>query len=217
MKYPLAVRSSSLLEDSHYQPFTGVYETFMLGNQQEDVHVRLERLTTMNLEFDFKRRPVNPRMVAFSGGEHLAFDTAPWPNLMEAELARNLFDKWREKRCLKTLADWDDWQDFYLSHRALTVTRRAGKAHGLQVTKEGSVGILQRVFGRGRTLKFPPSPRVRSVPESENLATPRFSLLIWESGFDGAGGEEKAGQDQWPACFVWTEDGPGEVEIVDHH
>ena len=55
------------------------------------------------------------------------------------------------------------------------------------------------------------------VPESENLVTPRFSLLIGESGFDGAGGEEKAGQDQRPACFVWTEDGPGEVEIVDHH
>src|SRR5271169_5896685 len=34
--YPLAVRSSSLLEDSQYQPFTGVYETFMLGNQQAD-------------------------------------------------------------------------------------------------------------------------------------------------------------------------------------
>ncbi|HXY77494.1 MAG TPA: PEP/pyruvate-binding domain-containing protein [Candidatus Acidoferrales bacterium] len=32
--HPLAVRSSSLLEDSQYQPFTGVYETFMLGNRQ---------------------------------------------------------------------------------------------------------------------------------------------------------------------------------------
>ena len=37
MSYPLAVRSSSLLEDSQYQPFTGVYETFMLGNQQPDL------------------------------------------------------------------------------------------------------------------------------------------------------------------------------------
>ena len=45
VKYPLAARSSSLLEDSHYQPFTGVYETFMLGNQQPDLQVRLERLT----------------------------------------------------------------------------------------------------------------------------------------------------------------------------
>ncbi len=32
VRYPLAVRSSSLLEDSQYQPFTGVYETFMLAN-----------------------------------------------------------------------------------------------------------------------------------------------------------------------------------------
>jgi CheY-like chemotaxis protein len=45
VKYPLAVRSSSLLEDSQYQPFTGVYETFMLGNQQPEVEVRVARLT----------------------------------------------------------------------------------------------------------------------------------------------------------------------------
>ncbi|HXY00085.1 MAG TPA: PEP/pyruvate-binding domain-containing protein [Candidatus Limnocylindrales bacterium] len=43
--YPLAVRSSSLLEDSQYQPFTGVYETYMLGNQQEDDSFRLNQLS----------------------------------------------------------------------------------------------------------------------------------------------------------------------------
>jgi len=43
--YPLAVRSSSLLEDSQYQPFTGVYETFMLGNQQADLQTRLDELS----------------------------------------------------------------------------------------------------------------------------------------------------------------------------
>ncbi len=42
--YPLAVRSSSLLEDSQYQPFSGVYETFMLANQHTDIQVRLEQL-----------------------------------------------------------------------------------------------------------------------------------------------------------------------------
>jgi CheY-like chemotaxis protein len=42
--YPLAVRSSSLLEDSQYQPFTGVYETFMLANQHADLALRLEQL-----------------------------------------------------------------------------------------------------------------------------------------------------------------------------
>lgn len=43
--YPLAVRSSSLLEDSQYQPFTGVYETFMLGNQHASLQARLDELS----------------------------------------------------------------------------------------------------------------------------------------------------------------------------
>ncbi|HUJ95048.1 MAG TPA: PEP/pyruvate-binding domain-containing protein [Terriglobales bacterium] len=45
VRYPLAVRSSSLLEDSQYQPFTGVYETFMLGNHQPELEVRLDQLS----------------------------------------------------------------------------------------------------------------------------------------------------------------------------
>jgi hypothetical protein len=45
VNHPLAVRSSSLLEDSQYQPFTGVYETFMLGNQQTNPDDRLTALS----------------------------------------------------------------------------------------------------------------------------------------------------------------------------
>jgi CheY-like chemotaxis protein len=45
VNHPLAVRSSSLLEDSQYQPFTGVYETFMLGNQQANSEDRLTALS----------------------------------------------------------------------------------------------------------------------------------------------------------------------------
>jgi len=45
VRYPLAVRSSSLLEDSQYQPFTGVYETFMLGNQGHETGARLAELS----------------------------------------------------------------------------------------------------------------------------------------------------------------------------
>ena len=45
VRYPIAVRSSSLLEDSQYQPFTGVYETFMLGNQQPTLPARLDALS----------------------------------------------------------------------------------------------------------------------------------------------------------------------------
>lgn len=36
IKAPIAVRSSSLLEDSHYQPFAGVYSTYMIPNIEND-------------------------------------------------------------------------------------------------------------------------------------------------------------------------------------
>ncbi len=42
--YPIAVRSSSLLEDSQYQPFAGVYQTFMLPNNHNDMEIRLRHL-----------------------------------------------------------------------------------------------------------------------------------------------------------------------------
>jgi CheY-like chemotaxis protein len=44
MNYPLAVRSSSLLEDSQYQPFAGVYSTHMLPNNSQDINTRLREL-----------------------------------------------------------------------------------------------------------------------------------------------------------------------------
>ncbi len=44
IKSPMAVRSSSLLEDSHYQPFAGVYSTFMVPNNHSDIYVRHKQL-----------------------------------------------------------------------------------------------------------------------------------------------------------------------------
>ncbi len=46
IKVPLAVRSSSLLEDSQYQPFAGVYETYMLPNNNHNPIIRLSELVT---------------------------------------------------------------------------------------------------------------------------------------------------------------------------
>jgi len=44
VRYPIAVRSSSLLEDSQFQPFAGVYSTYMLPNSHEDMSIRLDQL-----------------------------------------------------------------------------------------------------------------------------------------------------------------------------
>ncbi|MDC7227097.1 MAG: PEP/pyruvate-binding domain-containing protein [Spirochaetales bacterium] len=46
VKTPIAVRSSGLLEDSQSQPFAGVYQTYMLPNNSEDIEERLDQLVT---------------------------------------------------------------------------------------------------------------------------------------------------------------------------
>ena len=45
VKYPLAVRSSSLLEDSQYQPLAGMYSTLMIQNSDKSSKKRLDQLS----------------------------------------------------------------------------------------------------------------------------------------------------------------------------
>ncbi len=44
-RYPLAVRSSGLLEDSYAEPFAGIYRTFMLPNNHSEKSLRMKQLT----------------------------------------------------------------------------------------------------------------------------------------------------------------------------
>ena len=44
IKYPLAIRSSSLLEDAQFRAYAGLYRTYMLPNDDPDLDARLEQL-----------------------------------------------------------------------------------------------------------------------------------------------------------------------------
>ncbi|SMF39292.1 PEP/pyruvate-binding domain-containing protein [Desulfovibrio gilichinskyi] len=44
VKYPLSVRSSSLLEDAQYQAYAGLYSTYMIPNDHPDLENRLAQL-----------------------------------------------------------------------------------------------------------------------------------------------------------------------------
>lgn len=44
IKYPLAVRSSSLLEDAQFRAYAGLYNTYILPNDHSDLACRLEQL-----------------------------------------------------------------------------------------------------------------------------------------------------------------------------
>ncbi len=61
--------------------------------------------TSVNLCFDLKRQPLNPR-------DHdglIRFTTAPWPDLETFREARDRFDRWRKATAsvLKTASDWE--------------------------------------------------------------------------------------------------------------
>jgi len=45
VKNPIAIRSSSLLEDSHYQPFAGIYNTFMIPKIERNERLMIEMLS----------------------------------------------------------------------------------------------------------------------------------------------------------------------------
>lgn len=44
VSYPLSIRSSSLLEDAQFQPYAGLYSTYMIPNNHPDPSVRLRQL-----------------------------------------------------------------------------------------------------------------------------------------------------------------------------
>ena len=129
--------------------------------------LRLDREVTLNYEYDFKRRPVNPRMV----GSHIAFDTLPWDNIETAGKVHALFSSWKEKRCIKTLEDFDVWEDYCNSHLALDKVRSRlpnGRLT-IQITEEGSIGVLKRLFLRAYNKRCWGINRTLSYSDLTNL------------------------------------------------
>ncbi|HAM5138818.1 TPA: hypothetical protein IB003_002663 [Escherichia coli] len=102
--------------------------------------VSREQDIRLNLEFDFKRQPVQPAM----NEGHLLMSSRPWDNMEEALQQRSLFDDWWQTHTLKTLADWDDWCDFLYCRTVFSDMK-------LKVGSKRSDDILVRLFLRALT------------------------------------------------------------------
>ena len=102
--------------------------------------VSREQDIRLNLEFDFKRQPVQPAM----NEGHLLMFSRPWDNMEEALQQRSLFDDWRQTHTLKTLAYWDDWCDFLYCRTVFSDMK-------LKVGSKRSDDILVRLFLRALT------------------------------------------------------------------
>lgn len=127
------------------RPFTSLREQW---EKDMDV-VRLSRSVTLNMEFDMKCCPINPTMRTVAGVEHLAFDTVPWEYSHIGERSRAFFDGWRRQNCLKTMDDWQRWQEHFLFSTSREKQQGLGsRATGINATAEGSVGLARRLFLR---------------------------------------------------------------------
>ena len=157
--------------------------------KQSDL-IKIKKEILLNLEYDMKRMPINPRTVKVRGGEHLAFDTMPWRTDEEMQYARAIFDGWRkpnypklaegqlkytqeqidkansQANCLKTVDDFYRFEDFFLSY----ITTEGKR--GISVQHDCSEGILKRLFLRAF---------VREQWGLENIATSRTELANWLS------------------------------------
>ena len=67
---PLSVRSSSLLEDSLYRPFAGLFQTFMLPNNHADHGIRLEQLVKAVKLVFASTFYAGPRAFSSESGKH---------------------------------------------------------------------------------------------------------------------------------------------------
>ncbi|HCH3385730.1 TPA: hypothetical protein NKU35_003447 [Vibrio parahaemolyticus] len=112
--------------------------------------VAVETEQRLNLEHDFKRDLVNPkiRTVRYKkNGEmtdtpHIHLDTKPFRTIEDMLFARVRFDEWRKTHTLKTIEDWDNWQEYYLLSKSLVETNMR-----LQ-SGEHSGHVLLRLFLR---------------------------------------------------------------------
>ena len=138
------------------------YESFISMRDQLPLELDLQtetRETRINLEYDFKRRPISSSVrmipVAGTGQSHLAFNTEPWNTVDEALTTRLIFDAWRDDHCLKTIEDFQTWE-YYRAFKmanlkgakppvpsAAETGQRTGRKN---LTKGGYLAVAKQLF-----------------------------------------------------------------------
>jgi hypothetical protein len=104
-----------------------------------------DRDRTANFEFDFKRRPTDPKPVYIAIDEglvtqHVAFDTIPWRSVDEFNETRDAFERWRKQ--LKYIKDWVEFQAF----AAGTAASRAGVRRSSKGPVEQARKLVLRAY-----------------------------------------------------------------------
>lgn len=100
----------------------------------------------LNWEPDYKRDLIPNGLVAVGDKFHIQCISKPHRTVEKMKLKRACFDVWRENNCLKTLEDWDNWDEYF---KLSTNLKRKGKGNHMNIKKgENSANIFKRFFLR---------------------------------------------------------------------
>lgn len=149
------------------RPFTPIREQWMKGT---DV-IRLRRESTLNLEFDFKRQLVNPRVMHVADTTHIGLKSTPWRTIGEAERFRAIYAGWKRQHCLREMDDWQDWTDHALFCVVRDQIRSADKRGTVRATGKGIVDIFRRMFLRAYTQELCGLSKTMNYAEVANWLT----------------------------------------------
>ncbi len=98
----------------------------------------------ISMEYDWKRRPINPAIRPIQGSPHLYFDTVPWGCLYDFLRCREKWESFRKRgegSVLRTIDDLGDFQHYLASEvKGLKTPRR-----------NAAVTIAKRMFLRAYT------------------------------------------------------------------
>lgn len=96
----------------------------------------------VSLEPDYKRDLRAVGMVGVLDSTHIQCTSVPHRTVEDMMLKRTCFDVWRETNCLKTMLDWDNWEDYFKLRVSLKNT-------SIRIQQgEDSAGLFKRMFLR---------------------------------------------------------------------
>lgn len=137
--------------------------------QRSDL-IMVEKKQRLSLEFDFKRDLVNPVMREANGYMHLACSTVPFKTEAEQRSTRILFDRWRRDNCLKTVDNFNHWQEYRLMVAMVKSLATLGKG-SLRLQRGDTLAkVYARLFCRGYMQGywgFPPEGDKRPVKHTD--------------------------------------------------
>ena len=162
LQYPLAIRSSSLLEDAHFRPFAGVYATHLRPNNHRALNVRHAQLCRA-VRLVFASTWSSAARTCMRATSHRLGEEAM------AVLVQRVVGRQRGERFYPTLSGVAQSHNFY----------PVGHQRSEDGVVTAALGLGRTVVGGGRSLRFSPAhPLVQP-----QLSSPAAALRNTQRGF----------------------------------